>query len=202
MTKLLEGLGAAARDGFYVLDDHLTSDDLVEPTPDYRLSAPVDLWAAASQASPWSLTGRYGRGAFPWHTDGAIARRPPRFVVLQNITVSAVPTELATVSSEVLGRLASVALRARDRYGHTRLLSAVERTVGGSLMRWDPRACPVAAGPRGVESLMAELPTEFEVGWDHRRTMIIDNWRVLHRRPHVPEVAQRGLRRWYLEGVQ
>ena len=37
----------------------------------------------ANDAGPWSLSGVFGRSAFPWHTDGAVASVPPRYVVMR-----------------------------------------------------------------------------------------------------------------------
>lgn len=190
---------AAEQDGYAVLNDH-SDVPRCENDDEWHISAPTDLWAATpSSASSWTLTDRFGRGVFPWHTDGAIARRPPRFIVLQNLTESRVPTEIAAVPAHVQDQLGCVVLRARDYRGRSRLLSAIERYPDHDLLRWDARSCSVAAGPASVAAAIASLTATAQADWTSPTTVVIDNWKVLHRRPAVPCTDIRGLRRWYIE---
>lgn len=188
----------AERGGFAVLNEH--SDVSAFENDEWCLSVPTDLWATApGNQGNWTLTDRFGRGAFPWHSDGAIARKPPRFIVLQNLTQSRVPTEIAVVPADVRDELGGVVLRAQDRRGRSRLLSALERHAGHDLLRWDARTCSVAAGPRKVEAAIASLAVNAQIDWMSPATVVIDNWQVLHRRPAVPCSDVRGLRRWYVD---
>jgi hypothetical protein len=49
-------------------------------------SGPSEMLAPRERATadPWSLSGAYGLGTFPWHTDGAIASNPPTSPGLQD----------------------------------------------------------------------------------------------------------------------
>ena len=57
----------------------------------------------ARTADSWSLSGMFGLGAFPWHTDGAVSPRSPSVVLLycrQNQAVEACASTSSVNSSE------------------------------------------------------------------------------------------------------
>jgi hypothetical protein len=148
-------------------------------------------------ARNWSLSGSFGRGSFPWHTDGAISSNPPRWLVLRPVELSEpTSTELLDPAPAMLHRLARTVLIARDHAGRARYLPARVPTQHGYRLRWDPRACP----PR-ISSIADEvdaMPPTRTVEWRHGRVLVIDNHRLLHRRPAVAPGATRVLQRTYI----
>ncbi|WP_157621966.1 TauD/TfdA family dioxygenase [Serinicoccus hydrothermalis] len=147
----------------------------------------------------WSHSDRYGFGAFPWHTDGALTSEPPRWMVLECVMAEeSTATELLRPSKELLGRLRRCAMVVRNRTGRVRHLPAVSPTGAGEMrLRWDPRVCEVndAELPRLIE----EQGPSAVCLWKEGRILVVDNWGLLHRRPPVSPAAPRRLVRTYIE---
>lgn len=164
-----------------------------------RAGPPVMLRARPRDAAdPWSLSGVYGLGAFPWHTDGAIDPNPPRWLMLTAVQVTEPTcTELLAPTPEVWAALRRTVLRAVDRRGRVRHLpAALPATSGRWRLRWDPRTCE-PSGDMTIED-MARQDATAEVKWRSGRTVIVDNSRLLHRRPAVNETTTRLLQRVHI----
>ncbi|WP_410811143.1 hypothetical protein [Micromonospora sp. 067-2] len=156
-------------------------------------------------AHPWSLSGRYGLGRFPWHIDGAVASVPPKLLVMQCISASAVsePTQLLDFMHEstldAAQLLSKVVLRARDKTGWVRYLPAIIHSNGKPMLRWDPRTCEVVDPQwQRVANVIDDTPPTAEVAWLPGRVAFIDNRRNLHRRPPITTTAPRELVRLYV----
>ncbi|MEU8061743.1 TauD/TfdA family dioxygenase [Microbispora bryophytorum] len=150
-------------------------------------------------ADPWSLSGVYGLGPFPWHTDGAISSDPPRWVLLRAVRVSeGTWTELLEPDVEVQTAMRRTVLRATDRTGRIRHLPAAVPDGDRWRLRWDPRTCAPRTGLT-IDEMQRQSCTE-TVTWAEGRLLIIDNSRLLHRRPAVDERAERLLERIYVWG--
>lgn len=157
-----------------------------------------------NDARPWSLSGVFGRSAFPWHTDGAVASVPPRYVVMRYEGLEPVEgTHLldCTVEGGLLLRLASrMTLRITNARGHVRYVPALSDESGRSLMRWDPRvATPFPSKPTAeMQALLARLAPSETVKWIPSRTLFFRNDTMLHARPAVPSDQSRTLQRLYI----
>src|SRR5215813_853252 len=144
------------------------------------LLAPAD----RSGARSWSLSGMFGRDAFPWHTDGAISSHPPHWLVLRPVRLSEPTfTELLDPGDELRQRLARTILLARDHVGRARYLPALVPMKDGYRIRWDSRTCQSRSRAVAQEVAMA-APTA-TIWWRLDLTLVIDNYRLLHRRPAV-----------------
>jgi Taurine catabolism dioxygenase TauD, TfdA family len=164
-----------------------------------RVGKPTELTPRSkNEADPWSLSGTYGLGAFPWHTDGAISVHPPHLILLRVIRMSEPSsTDLLDPSPQILTALQSTVLRATDRAGRHRYLPAAMPTNGGRWrVRWDPRTCMPKTGMTIAEMEQQEATTRVE--WRTNRFLVIDNLRLLHRRPAVDSHAERSLERTYI----
>lgn len=196
----------AAIDGAMQLDD-MDRDQLSEVAR--TLGHPAATWERlvakpAHQARPQSLSGVHGLGALPWHTDGAVAVHPPRYVILLSATGSSVSTELleleATEHVQLVRDLERLHLRVTIPCGRVRYVPAVILTSGRPVVRWDVR---VAAPPKTQlgelvsSGLRASRPTR-TIAWQPGRAVVIDNRRTLHRRPVVPTGVERELERLYV----
>jgi hypothetical protein len=189
-------LRAAASTGFAVADHHLA----IERCAGLHINGPEDLYPRdGADGDRSSLSAAYGLGEFPWHTDGAVSRRPPEFVILQNPTPSDIPTELTGVPPDLVEQLARVSLLVRDRVGRHRRLSAVDRLDGRYRLRWDSRSCTASTPDGDLSNRLNLLSTEVSINWRTARTLVINNWLMLHRRPPIGSDRSRHLRRWYVD---
>lgn len=148
-------------------------------------------------ADPWSLSGAYGLRAFPWHTDGAIASKPPRWLLLRAVRLSRPTcTELLDPHPELLAVLRRTVLRVTDRAGRVRHLPAAVYERDGWRLRWDPRTCRPRVGIPVEE--MEKHPPSATIEWRRDCLLVVDNTRLLHRRPAVDGLAERLIERTYV----
>ena len=161
-----------------------------------RPSSTVTLKPRLADAG-WSLSGAYGCAAFPWHTDAAVALRPPRWIVLSAVELEQpTMTEVLLPPPATLATLFRTTLRVRSRNGVLRYLPAVVRDHHGYRLRWDPRVAQPSTSDLldQIENLSATSVIEWTCG----RSVIIDNHRALHRRPAVSPGRRRTLTRYYV----
>lgn len=177
--------------------DGATSEDVASELG--RASSPMLLTPKEQPAAPtWSLSGRYGLGAFPWHTDGAISSRPPRWLLLRALELSdSTSTELLQPGVELFAALRRTVLRACDRVNRVRYLPAVATLPDRSYrLRWDPRTCVPRTGLT-VDQIERQVASA-RIEWRQGGLLVIDNSRVLHRRPAVERRVKRILERTYV----
>jgi alpha-ketoglutarate-dependent taurine dioxygenase len=169
-----------------------------------RQSEP-DLLSAksAEEARSWSLSGEYGRAAFPWHTDGAVADSPPRWVImlLEEASNHPVPTELCNPFNQLSGThldaVRRAVLKVTDKNGKARYKSMLHCSRAGSIFRWDPRTCQLPASQSDLAVAMRNLTADTCVQWKPQRLLVFDNWHLIHRRPPVAPGEVRTLSRIY-----
>ncbi len=158
----------------------------------------------ASAARAGTLSATHGFGAFPWHTDGAIAASPPRYVALRSPIGSDTPTELLdlALNPDVATALGATLLRVRchgDRYRYV-----MSKSVGRepACFRWDPHRCEAVGETAKPDLPDEQTPASHVVRWVPAHTVIFDNWRVLHRRWAITDAESptRTLQRLYIYG--
>lgn len=167
-----------------------------------------------STATPNTYSGVYGLGPFPFHTDLAHWRIPPRYLLLRCVTGYAdVPTLLLdgksifdSVTLDILGR--AVVKPRRPRNGGLALLRLYEPTSDGFCFRWDELFLRPAskigelASQRVREHLDKCEPLKIALA-QAGDILLIDNWRMLHARSSIPiDRADRKIQRIYLERLQ
>lgn len=164
-------------------------------------------------ATPNTYSGIYGLERFPFHTDLAHWRLPPRYLLLRcEIGFKEVPTLLA--DGYALAHAAGVNVL-------TRTLVQPRRPVGGKLpllrvyqtiqderlLRWDEVFFRPASevGEVGVEKFRDAIGSCTPLGIplvSRGDTLVIDNWRMLHARSAIPTGCEsRILKRAYLGNV-
>lgn len=160
-----------------------------------------------TEARSWSLSGCYGMGAFPWHTDGAIDSMPPRYVVLRCVDpgVDGESTEVFSFgvmtgpTQAVRDLLIRIVLEVQGRNGKKKYFPAL-RTGIDPVVRWDPRIC--AGRPRSIYAealaLLEETPATHTIRWEQGLAVVIDNWNSIHRRLAVNDGSTRTLERAYI----
>lgn len=157
---------------------------------------------ATKDARPNSTSGIHGLNAFPPHTDMAHWPVPPRFLAMRTRkAMTGIPTQLLDREAIALDAQTNALLRrsvwrmARVRQPY--LCSVYFDYHGQSAIRWD--ACTMM--PQGqiatdVQPRLLELIDDAfrneraEHEWTSvDEVLVIDNWRVLHARPEIPEGA-------------
>lgn len=163
-----------------------------------------------TSAHPRSMSAVHGLGPFPFHTDAAYMRLPPRYMLMRLAAgaVSDRATLLCPFSELPLSRDDIRLLRndvwlvdgGRGPFYSTILNETVSR--GGSILRLDPccmrPAAPSFAKSFEVLSRAIERVTPHSVAWTPGRALLIDNWRVLHARASAVDataVSRRVLER-------
>jgi alpha-ketoglutarate-dependent taurine dioxygenase len=154
----------------------------------------------SSAAPPTSLSGKYGVGVFPWHTDGAQLRSPPRLLLMR--TAAGTHADTPTLWTDGL----RIAMRNRAliddlREGrwlvrHGRPAFSVSAVVGTTLrFNLDQMEPETPEAVRASEVLLRTLSTSAtrEHHWRDGEVLILDNQRILHSRPAVPQ-SDRGRR--------
>ena len=146
------------------------------------------------------MSGCFGRAAFPWHTDGAISSDPPRWLMFRPLELSApTETELLDPSPTLCSRFERTVLLAKDHAGRARYLPALMPIHDFHRLRWDPRTCR-SDSPGLVSDLETTAPTVI-IGWQLGMTLVVDNFRLLHRRPAVDAATRRVLERTYVRSL-
>lgn len=167
---------------------------------------------AISSAPPNTYSGNFGTGEFPMHTDLAHWAVPPRYLALRCITGA---PEVATgvfdgnVMIDDLGatllRRALMQPRRPLRNGKQllRLLDYLE-AYDAPVLRWDSIFLrPATVDSERTHSLVVDyinsIVASDVVLLAPGDTLIVDNWRMIHRRSHVPTYAAgRHIDRVYL----
>jgi hypothetical protein len=151
-------------------------------------------------AQPGTISSHHGLGQFPWHSDGAVDRDPPRFVLLRAETVDdqSATTDVLDLSSLRDGQLfktysrLSCEVKTRE---YAYMAPFVTQRHGRSCAKWDPlRMRPLGrCASDFLTDVTGAKPTERH-RWTSGDLLIIDNWRCLHRRSEAstrPRVIQR-----------
>jgi L-asparagine oxygenase len=164
-------------------------------------------------ATPNTYSGIYGFDRFPFHTDLAHWRQPPRYLLLRCLRGYAdVPTLLVDCRAvfdsgalEILTR--AIVKPRRPQNGSIPLLRLCEQIEDGHRFRWDETFLTPASrlGDLASQQVRATLestkPRAVALA-QPGDTLIVDNWRMLHARSSVLAGREdRALERVYLESI-
>lgn len=151
------------------------------------------------EARARSLSKRHGFAHFPLHTDCAHHRQPPRWVFFR---MASQASSCATILADSREVLLGTSLRRDLQYaqwiidpGRRRFLSPVVSIDSDrSCFRYDP-GCMRPALPQH-ESIAKCLEKALSgaqvlrIAWSEHKTLIVDNWRMLHGREATNGVPQ------------
>lgn len=154
-----------------------------------------------AQATSRSLSGLYGRGAFPWHTECAHWRTPPHYFVLR------LPASGQSDRPTLLSDFRALPLDAQHiaelkwhlwvtrggRGVHLTPLLNDTLVPGEQILRYDMDSLVPAVGSairaRDIlDVVLAELEP-VEIHWTEGHVLVVDNWRWLHARGEGPDAA-------------
>jgi L-asparagine oxygenase len=166
-----------------------------------------------AEAEPNTYSGIYGLNRFPFHSDLAHWRTPPRYLLLRCVTGYAdVPTLMIdgqdlidAVTLDILAR--AIFKPRRPRNGSVSLLRLCDPVEDIVRIRWDEVFLKPAskigevADLRVREWLSTCTPTTLSLAETHD-TLLIDNWRMLHARSPIRLGQEnRTIERVYLEAL-
>lgn len=164
-------------------------------------------------ATPNTYSGIYGLDRFPFHSDLAHWRRPPRYLLLRCLVGYAdIPTLLLDTKiifkTELMAILVRAIFRPRRPLGEqSSLLRLCTPIENGYCFRWDEVFLkPVSKVGEIARQRLAELlPKCDSLSMALSRTgdtLVIDNWRMLHARAVIPAGREnRRIQRVYLEDL-
>lgn len=156
-----------------------------------------------------TLSSRFGFDSFPYHSDGAFERIPPRFIIFNYL--SEVPSDSGTLLLD-LHEISSSSSASR-KFLHNDVYRV--RAQGGSfytsiarkvcqakrpLYRYNPLIMDLASQTQNsFESHLAHFEAK-RIRWTPGKIVVIDNWRMIHAREPVPESerAKRKIERFLL----
>lgn len=149
-----------------------------------------------------SMTGTYGHGEFPMHTDRAHDRIPPRFLLLsQQDASTAALTRVLPLRRLPLSPDDIPALK-RDvwkvLFGRRPFLTPIlNDTVlpPELILRWDP-ICMRSERPTESARILERCIALSEIDsfqLDPNHTLVIDNWKCLHGRSQIDTSSKRRL---------
>ncbi len=146
-----------------------------------------------------SLSRTSGTGEQPWHMDGAHWLTPPRFLVLgmMNCKPSCAPTELLDARHLVPSHLheATHTEPLLVRSGSKSFYATVA-TKGQPFLRFDPGCMQAITddGQKLVNELVAlNPPATYQHQWEPGSVLVINNWKMLHRRADASHSLDRVL---------
>lgn len=196
-----EALAEAASEGYFISQADLAELDAGLPSGMQRSTRRDVLRPRpANEGRRGTFTSNHGFGGFPWHTDGAIADEPPRFILLSSPVASDTPTELLRLSRGVPVLEALRGLVLFTRHIRPRYFRAVDTTQDMLRVRWDPDKLTVVS-PSPPEFATLPSSPDARIEWREGTVALIDNWRCLHRRPQLSDGDKgRVLFRTYIHG--
>ncbi len=164
-----------------------------------------------AESTPNTYSGIYGLGHFPFHTDLAHWRRPPRYLLLRCIRgyedVKTLLIDgrviLSAVTLDVMTRAIMKPRRPQNNAIH--LLRLCEQVESGYRLRWDEKFLRPAsrigeAASKQIRSVLCNTSTLSAALIEVGDMLIIDNWRMLHARTPVQVGREdRLIQRVYLE---
>jgi L-asparagine oxygenase len=172
---------------------------------------PVQRLTPRANGTPNTYSGIFGLDRFPFHTDLAHWRQPPRYLMLRCVIgYPEVPTLLLDgndlIEKLTLGALCRAVVKPRrPQGGVVPLLCLVEATDAGYRLRWDevflqPASKAGEVASRQVKMSLAQIQPLSISLMQSGDTVLIDNWRMLHARSPIPAGCEdRSIERVYLE---
>ena len=217
MTTHVSGVRELVEEiGYAFLEEYQISKDSYEVAR--LLGAPIAPWVGGevqtlmprATANPNTYSGMFGLSEFPYHTDLAHRRIPPRYLMLRCVKgYQSVHTKLIdsrrAFGQDLLNMLDRCVVKPRrPQNGSWPLLRLSEKVAMNRRIRWDSEYLNPASqlAKRGFQEVIDLLRTTEPIKTSLTNagdTIVIDNWRVLHSRSAIkPEQEDRCIERVYL----
>ena len=142
-----------------------------------------------NEVEHFSLSSAYGLNRFPLHTDGAEYIIPPKYLVLRALSDS--PTGTTIADAKAIKNNISVCesiwtVKTKDGIISTKLLETYNK-YNRDYIRFNRLSMKCENGNKSeVYNAIDSLPINC-INWTKNKTIIIDNWRMLHGRQIIIE---------------
>lgn len=175
-----------------------------DPIPSRRGGTLVDILVPSlpQDAHPRSMSAIFGDGAFPYHTDAAYLRIPPKYVLLRMVSGQDCTRDTLLIDTKNIDLSASEQRIIRNEVwlvngGRGRFYSSIinnDLIEGVSIVRYDtycmrPVTRQADESGRAFWRALRNI-AQMAFSWRDGLTLLIDNWRMLHARgpkPSFPE---------------
>ena len=136
-----------------------------------------------NEVEHFSLSSAYGLDDFPLHTDGAEYKTPPRFLVLRALSNSPTGTCIADANSICDSNIRSSkwSVKTKDGIVKTKLYEQHPK-YNIEYIRFNRLSMKCDEGEKLDVYTTIDNLTISSILWTKNKTIIIDNWRVLHGR--------------------
>jgi alpha-ketoglutarate-dependent taurine dioxygenase len=142
-----------------------------------------------NEASYFSLSSAYGLNEFPLHTDGAEYNIPPRFLVLRALSNSPTRTSLVdahSIKDDLTQYRTRWSVKTKEGKIETNLYE-IHPKYNIEFIRFNRLSMKCEEGNKieicnAIDSLFINY-----IEWTKSKTIVIDNWRVLHGREAMIE---------------
>lgn len=178
--------------------------NLGKPTPSRVNNPLIDNLVPLQEidANKQSLSANYGINDFPFHTDGAYFKIPPRYIILRYLQGISSPTPTLLINLEQIKEVDKQNLKFSIWKVKSRSKTFLSTILSDNndIFRYDQ--CTMRPlNERNdnrifFENLIGTLPKTI-IEWELNKTVIIDNWKNLHSRPKVKneEINYRTIQR-------
>jgi len=147
------------------------------------------------EAKRHSLSAVFGRGRFPFHTDGAHLKKPPRFILLHariaDETIRPTifkPFYFDRLSTDLVEQMQSMIWTVSDgfHYFYSPVLNVIEREKS-YFIRLDPVCMKPPMGKEGKMilknlSIFLRSTPSYSVVWQDNSYLLLHNWQAVHAR--------------------
>lgn len=163
----------------------------------------------SNSAYEGTLSNIYGFGTFPYHTDTSFWPSPARYILLHSDLGSKCDTLIVAVKDIWESLSQADRSDARRAIFITKTIhrqfyaSLIFEEHGIRFIRYDP-SCMAPMNDsakrivRKLNKLLKKIPP-LRVNWTEGKTLIIDNWKLLHGRDKVNDENHRTLKRIYIK---
>jgi len=159
----------------------------------------IDLLTVNQKATQRGLSSKYKDGEFPFHTDGAYLLTPPNYVVLRcEQEINSCPTILSLIDlndNDLLTLKRDVWL---VNGGRGKFYSSIlSNTNNKNIIRYDEDCMRPITSIRSKDLIhrLISDSKKVEINWRRNLTVVIDNWRILHKRSDAKNSEERVLQR-------
>lgn len=145
----------------------------------------------SENSNSFNLSSAYGLSAFPLHSDGTHFKIPPRYFALRALTYS--PTKTIFADAFLLKDNPNWAEIEQSNWEiktidagkiNTKIFNLYQ---GQEYVRYNNLAMNCISGDKiKLFSIIHSLPRK-AIAWEANRTLIVDNWRMLHGRQPIKE---------------
>lgn len=162
----------------------------------------------ANDAVKGTFSNMHGLNDFPLHTDTAFYKKPARYILMHSVNPSNCNTtlllknsfwDLMTTAEKTKAERAIYLVKTNQEKFYT---SFIFRENNESGFKYDPSCMfPVNKYAKEFDSLFNNIILDIpliDIKWSGNKTIIIDNWNILHGRKSAKNDIQRELKRIYI----